>query len=718
MSADPSPQVEKFEDTTAFEDTPEGNAQRIGKEIEAAQQSMKDYHLQCKKIVAEFLDTDAGNKRDTEQRDDMEKWNLFWSDTTTKENVLFARTPKTDVSRRFNDARDQVGRVAAELWERQLNGDVDAPDNDFTFALLCTTKDLLLVDLGLERFRYCAEFASDEGREAIVETDAETGTPVERAQAVPDRERIVREWIETLYVHWRDALWSPCRIWTDKRWMAFASYMSREEIIDNFAEALGLDEETGEVDIELGRQRCMEVPLNATDKGEAEDSQDSQSQKHDVWGRARVWEFWDGERRKVYHYVKGYGRVLKEQDDPYQLRGFYPCQRPMLLNWTTSDFIPRPTYVLVQDLYRSINDLATREKHIADALRVKGVYDSSNEELARLISEANDGQMLPVKNWAMTQEKGGVEGSFALFPIKQVAETLIHLREQKDAKIEAVRQLTGISDFMRGQVNENGTPGEAPLEAKFGSVRMHALKNEIARFASEGQEIRKELIANLFQPQSILEQTNARYTFDADQMPLVLRAIQLMKDRAHEYRVVVKPESIALEDFAAAKSEAFELLEAMGTFLEKAAGFTQNAPQLGPDVLELFEWAMSRVKGGKEIEGIVQRMGQKLAQLAAAAAQQPPQNPAAQEAQKIQLQSQAKTREMQLKDQLDAARQQRETAADVQRDQAEAAQHERQEQVAHALSMEEEEKRAELKIETARAIQAMKPPPRPPGAKP
>jgi hypothetical protein len=52
---------------------------------------------------------------------------------------------------------------------------------------------------------------------------------------------------------------------------------------------------------------------------------------------------------------------------------------------------------------------AERIHGLVKALKVMGAYDASVPALARLFTEAENGTLIPVKNWAAFAEKNGLQ---------------------------------------------------------------------------------------------------------------------------------------------------------------------------------------------------------------------------------------------------------------------------------------------------------------------
>lgn len=576
-----------------FADTPEGWASRWQMELKAAREALRDF-------AATGKDADEA-LRDEKQDNGGKRLCLYASSNQMIGAMLFGRMPQASVGRRFADADDDVARVAAEMLERVLNSDIERADDTFAEATKNAMTDWIGPGLGVQRHRYeVGPMEKAEGKPAILGPDG-----IERAPAVPETERKTWERVNTDYVHWQDFLYGQCKTWSDVPWVAYRAQMSREALVKRFG-AVG-----------------NEVPLNA--KHATEDGKDDRAHP---WDRADVWEIEHKETRKVFWVVEGFGKCLDIKEDPLGLDGFYSCQRPLMANLTTSKLVPVSDYKFAQDLYRSVDVLTTRIDLLAKAVRAAGVYDKSMGPVVEKLVAGGDNKLYAVDGWAAFAEKGGAQGAIVWLPIEQIVKTLAVLRDLRREDIDLLYQVTGQADVMRGQQTANGTPGEAQVKAKFGSVRMQAKQDEIARFASDGQRIRAEIIAKHFDPQTILEASNVLATPDRE---FAQQAVELLKSRYPEYRVEIKPEAINLTDFAALKEERFEVLTAIGAYFQSMAPVAQALPGSLPFVLEMLQVTVAGLRGGAAYEAILDRAisQAKKAQEAAASApaQQAPPDP-------------------------------------------------------------------------------------------
>lgn len=604
----------------AYDDSPAGLAQRWQVELAAARKEVERWHEVGEKIVSRYQD-----ERGSEDEESRARWNLFTANVQTQQSLLYGKTPKVSVSRRFADAADDAARVAGEILERLLNADVEKDGDTYAEALGYALQDRLLPGFGLVRIRY--EMEDEEAPELPAVLDEETG------EEAPAR-RKTYECVATDYVYWRDVLWSPARVWHEVRWVAFKSSLSPATCKERFPEHAPL------------------LPYASSAPKKDKEAPPS------PWDRAEVWEIWDKDTRRVFWYVEGYGEVLDVKEDPLGLAGFFPCPRPLLANAVTRKVLPRADFSLAKDLYDELDEIAARSTLLTKALAVRGVYDSTASAVKRLLAEKPENALIPVENWAMFAEKGGLKGVVDWFPLEQVVNTIQALDARRMVVQASLYEVTGMSDLLRGQAAAAGaTATEQSIKARFASVRLQALQDDFARFASEVQNLKAQVVARLYDDATILEASNIMQTPDAAR---AAEAVALLKSRVAQYRVQVKPENVSMSDFAEMKTESMEVLGALTSFVQAMAPLAQQMPGALPHLLRMLQWTMARLKGASEVEGILDAAIEQAQQAAAQPQQQAPDT-------KLQAQ-QLKGQQEIVKIQTESAARKEELAAEVQAD--------------------------------------------------
>ena len=632
-----------------YENTPEGWAQRWKAEMAYSNAKINPWIKKGEEVRKAYLDQRLSEDVPAT------RLNLFHSNVLTLKSMMYGRVPKVDVDRRYLDPDDDAARVACEIAERVLNVDIEEAAEDFSNVMRNCLENRLLPGFGMCRLKYDFE-EQEEQKPALLDDMGTELAPAYIETSIKD------EWVDTLYVNWKDNRWSPCRTFTELRWWAFREYLDKDEVIDRFGEEI-----------------AKEMNYSAKSPIETETG----SHKQEVWSKCEIWEIWDKRTKKVFWWTPEYPKILDAKDDPLNLVGFWPFPPPLVANLTTDEFMPVPDYVIAQDLYREIDKLQERIKNLTEAVKVVGAYDkTAGSSLGQMLKPGTENQMIPVDNWAMFSEKGGVKGVMDFLPLEEVITTLEKLTDVQEAKIEQLYQITGMSDLMRGANTGDSATADA-IKAKFGSIRLQALQDEFSRFASDTQRIKLEIIAKVYSPQTLLTASNIQSApgmQDPANQGLIQAAIELLKSPAHaKWKIQIRPESMAMVDYTQIRQERTEYINALGLFMQSAAPISEKFPQAAPVMLELLKWGMAGFKGSNQIEGILDEAINMIKQSQQQAAQTPPppdpetikaqakaQSDAQnhqQELEKIQMQHQSSMTQLSAKFQADQQKQQEQTQA-------------------------------------------------------
>ena len=559
-----------IESETDFANTPNGLAQRWQTEINASQQELLKFHQDANRITQRYLD-----KRDAYAKDES-KVNLFWSTTQVLLSMLYARPPKADVARSFQDYEDDVARVSGTMLQRMLNRAFDDNVSAWDSAVRQGIEDWLVCGMGQIWLRY---EVTTEPYEIPAVFD-EFGQELSPAQ---EAERIVNEDAPCDYIYWEDFFYSPARTWHEVRWVARRVFMTKDQLVARFGEKI-----------------ASQVPLGNYSK---KDQVNDQSPKHDPWSKAEVFEIWCKEKRKVYWYAKSCDIILDVKDDPLGLDGFFPCPKPLAANVTSSNFMPRADYIFAQDQFNELDEINTRITWLTRATKVAGVYDKSAEGVQRLFNQTAENQLIPVDNWAMFAEKGGIKGQVDWIPIDAVVNAIGHLRQYRQDKVMQIYEVLGISDIMRGSSKASETAAAQQIKAQFGSTRIQLKQFYIADWITQALRIKAEIICKHFQPETIIKRSNIMRTPDA---PLAMQAVQLIKDEEmNEYRINIEADSMAALDWAAERDAAVQFMQGLGAFISQVAPMAQQVPQAAPVLMSLLQWSVSKFRVSTQIESIL-----------------------------------------------------------------------------------------------------------------
>lgn len=653
-----------------LEAEPNGVYKRWEDEITFAEKEMGKFWKAARLTIRRYID-------DRDATEVQKRWfNAFFTNVGIMEASLYDQTPEASVSRRFLDMNDDVGRVAGNILERCINQDMDEADCDFDAVMRHAVFDRLVPGLGAAWLRLENEFQEIEGQ-----LDPETQEPLKK---------IANQEVAIDWVFYEDFIFSPCRVWEERRWVARKVYMTRDQLVKRWGE-------------EKGKQ----VPLT-TQSSVQQNLPNGNTPSNMVLKRGCVYEIWDRESRKVIWFAKGMDAILEERDDFLKLRGgrFEPCPKPLFANLTTSNCLPKPDFAMLQDQYNELDEVNNRISLLIIACKVTGVYDQSATGIQRMLTEGYDNTLIPVDNWAMFAEKGGIKGTVDFLPLEMIVTALNQLQAHRQALVMQIDQLTGISDVVRGTTKASETLGAQELKAKYASVRIQRLQQDVTRFAEEILTIKGDIITQHFVPEQVVKMANVQSMTPEDQQ-MVMPALELLMAPGENeelcWRVDIQATSMAITDYAAVKNERSEFLNSVATFLQSSATVGQGAPQLIPLMLNMLQFGVAGFRVSKDIEGVFDRYIKEFEQEIEAKKNAPPQpDPEMVKAQQeAQLEQQKAQQELAMKQQ-EAAIKQEEAAQKMRQDMMMFQQEMQQMREKFMLEMQMEREKNLLELETAR----------------
>jgi len=560
----------------------QGTAQYWQMELESADQTEKDWRDRGRAVVARYRDERSA---DSFGAGLYKQFNILWSNTETMKGALFARMPKADVRRRYND-NNPITRQTAIVLERalQYGNEVYSADKPIRAAL----EDYLLPGRGVIWVVYEPIFV----KETIqVESLDEFGNMIMIDQ---EEERIADQRCYFEYVNWEDYRESPAKRPEDVYWKARRHLLTRDELI------------------EKGFKNASNIPLNWS----PEPSEGYSEEYSEVFSRAEVWEIWDKYKEKRYFVSKGYNEILAEDDDPYGLEKFFPTPDALVAIRTNETSVPIPEFTLYQDQADELDRITTRISNLIEGLKRRGIYDASVPELSHL-ADAGDNDFVPSENFAQLASKGGLGAVFQQEDIAPIAQVLQGLYQQRNQVLDTIYQITGISDIIRGSTKASETATAQQLKAQFGSMRMRKKQGEIAEYIRDLFRIKAELIAEHYEPEMLASMTALTITPEM---------MQIMRDdKLRSYSIDIESDATIFTDEEEEKRTRIEFLSSFGSYLERAVSIASRSPDLTPLAFQALRFLMGAWKVGRNFEDIIDQTEATLMQQAQAMKQAGPQ---------------------------------------------------------------------------------------------
>ena len=560
------------------------NIRVIHSEIENALRRNRKWHDRAERCVSSYRG--EGDKKNP----DSDRFKILWMITELQRPALYTGGAKADVRRKYLD-QDPVARTASQLLERTTQCCMDDEMHEFDYALDSAVSDYAIVGRGQVRVVYDAEFEPrkerlDEDKRTALEMDGreEEIKSDELGFYIEGEDEKVNEdaWIE--HVNWGDFLHSDGQRWEDVWWAAFGSWLSKEDLVEQF-----------------GKEVAEQIPLAGHIR--ADDQMGDYAGYEE--GRdefARVWEFWSKRTMKVYKVAQYYDEPLEPpRDDPYGLKGFFPCPRPLDMINSTGRLEPIPEYKMYEFQALEANKLTGRIDRLVEAVKAGGIYDNRlGNEVADLF-EVDDNTLKPCANFSQIANVGGADGAVIWIPVAQASDALAKLVVQRQSNMEMIYEVVGVGDIMRGVTNPREAFKTQELKAQMASgstSRMRRKQVRVERFVRDSIRLLAEVSGELFDEETIIRKSNLEVPPQT-----VMAAVQLLRsDTAREYKIDVESDTTVAPDDEQRKQEFTEFVAALGQLM--AQGMQAAEAGVLPQGLvgNLILFGLRKFKAGRDIE--------------------------------------------------------------------------------------------------------------------
>ncbi len=408
--------------------------------ISKAEQHYRDYHEIIKKIRS-YYRGDIKN----------DKQNIFWSSIETLKPFLYFKQPKPYIERK-DKSSDKAQNYACMILENALDWDLEQFDFDSTVKY--ARNDFLLTGCGLVIERYHPHFGIvyNQRQEPLeIKIDEQVNTEyVDPLNFIADSEKV--------------------GIWEDCSWFAIKQYMTFNEVI----EAFGNDITQGYLPTASDNSKTIEI-----------------------------FEIWDKTTRRVLYLSRQFPhRFLKVIEGGLGLDNFYPLPKPIFATTTNDSIIPVPDYMQIKPLLDELDGVTARMEKTMKAIKVSGCYDNAFPELASILNK--EVTLVSVSDFDRLKSAGGIRNIVDFMPIEQYVNALQALAVRRKDIIDAIYEITGVSDIMRGTSRVGETATAITQKTNFGTLRNQDRQNDMQRFINDIFKIKAEIICEQFSTEKLL----------------------------------------------------------------------------------------------------------------------------------------------------------------------------------------------------------------------
>jgi len=461
-------------------------------EIDSAKKREKDFRKEGERINSLY----AG------EESERTPFNILFSNTETMAPVLYSAQPRPVVDRRFKD-EDPLGKAAAMAGVRVLeylaDTNVDGYDT-LDEGMKAATLAALLPGRGVLSVKYDAE----EGMYPPAEGQTE-GTPYKKSELVCVDQRC-----------WDRVLFGYAKKWSRLPWMAYEEHIDKKEAVELF-----------------GKDIANKIKFTRGAEDDADEERKGRKTEKNTGERktAVVYQIWDKDGGRKVRWISPHcmEAVLKVEDDPLQLTGFFNCPRPLQFVEKVDDLVPVSLYEIYRNQATELNRITLRLNKVFEAIKAKAIYDTElGDDIKRLL-ESDDNAFVPADKSSSLAAEKGLQNAIWFMPLQELvvtAEKLIMAREQCK---QVIYEIMGIGDILRGASKASETFGAQKLKSEWGGLRLKPKQKEVQRYARDIFRLMLEIAATKFSEETWAQMTGLPFvtTTQRQQLETVAQQAQL-----------------------------------------------------------------------------------------------------------------------------------------------------------------------------------------------
>ena len=471
-------------------------------EIQSALRREKAFRKVGKRVV-KLYEAGASNEAEAAQT----PFNILYSNTDTLLPALYNAVPRPVVQRRYKD-ESPLGKEAAKVGQRLLEFQLEASDPEyesFDDLMQLSVLQALVPGRGVVQFKYEASFEKETSLDDAdtIGQDAEEFDEIEASEtatgdpSAPHQfESVSGEDVVAEGCPWDYFIHGYARTWKEVPWAAFRYDMTKEELVKNFGEIAAA------IEIEA-------------DENDSEPSFDGENKRR--LPSVEVWKIWDKSSKKVLFVSECYrDGFLKEVDDPLGLSGFFPFPEPLTFFPKLSSLTPTALYVQYESQAEELNVVTTRIKSLTKAMKIRGGYDSTIQEVERILT-SDDNTLIPLENIAALGDQRGIDKAVFFIPIEKYFPVLQQLLVQRQSIKQVIYEITGVSDILRGASVASETATAQNIKNQWGTLRLKRMQKRVARYACDCLRLILEISVKHFSVETIRQMTGLPYPTRAEQ---------------------------------------------------------------------------------------------------------------------------------------------------------------------------------------------------------
>lgn len=555
-------------------------------------------------------------------------FNVLFSNTETLLPALYSAQARPVIQRRFKDD-DPIGKLAAEASRRMLEYHLDTNREDYETpheAMQSIVLDALTPGRGMAVVKYEANFRP------IPEPQPPTADDEPPEKEAEPAEEAYNESVCIESLVWDRVHIGYAKKWTKVPWIAYEYYLTKEEVV-----ALLSGGAQDKKSLEQAKSMAKKIKYTGESERDDEETNGSEREKKGQRKTACLYQIWDKVGGKTIKYLAPSYKegLLKEDEDPLGLTGFFNTPRPLTFVKKSSSLVPTAPYQYYKVQAEELNEITRRINRLTKACKARALYDAQfGNDLERLMAN-DDVTMIPISTAGSLASERGVEQAVWMFPVDVIAAVLQQMYQARESCKQVIYEITGISDILRGATQASETATAQKIKNSWGTLRLKVGQSEVARYVRDLLRMLLELAATKFSEETWASVTGLPFLLDAklQQLQQQAQAIASMgqeipaelqqqlavptwkqileilrNDFQRAYRIDIETNSTVEPEAAEDQKAIMEMLGAMGQAMNGIAPLVANGSMPFEVAKNIMLIVARRFRYGDQIEDSINAM--------------------------------------------------------------------------------------------------------------
>lgn len=421
-----------------------------------------------------------------------------------------------------------------------------------------------------------------------------TNQPILDEEGMPLQQSVIAaQTLRLRHFHHSQFRWEPCKDWSRCNWVSFDHFMTKDDIEDEFGVVLEEGYGTGEGN--EGDTQATGVKAPQRDKYE---------------GVYTVHEIWDKRTKRQIFVSDCYPKELEVNDDPLELKDFFPCPAPMMANVSGRELLPSTEYWQYESLCKHADEIAGRIQNITKQVKDIAFYDLSFGELKETLNYS-DGSFIGVKDLLARLRSANAtattESVICQLPMQAKTEVLQQLESQLELVKQRIYEINGIADIQRGISNPGDTATAQNIKNEWADIRTGQRVQVVALFFRDVFRLMAEIISKKFVRSEIQAMTG---------IPLSDMQMATMRSEvAEDYSVDVESDSTMIQNDSTNQESVMQFLQAFMQYLPQMSQAVQAGSIPGDLAREILAEIIDAFKAGRDLQQAVEAIPSTLQQL-------------------------------------------------------------------------------------------------------